>query len=283
MMHGGKSSAGYAAERDSELKEQLDDLARRFGPGRTASDPVRFPRRYEDPLDREAVALIAALFAYGNVKSIGDYVEKLLSSLGTSPVAAIMEGRIPSGLTPYRFQTGKDIAGFLGGVGRVIREYGSLQEAFASHSALAEGRLEAFAALLRHAAGKPSRGIAHLLPLPSAGSACKRWWMFLRWVVRPDDGVDLGLWPCLAPGDLRMPVDTHVARIAFALGLTTRKTADRAFAIELTDTMRRFCPGDPTRYDFALAHMGISKACLGRRAEAVCFECTLRAHCKLGK
>lgn len=258
-------------------------MARRFGPGHLAFDPVRFPRRYENPADREAVALIAALFSYGNVKAIGGFLEDLLGRLGPSPAAELREGRLPARAPLYRFQTGRDVGAFMRALGRVLERHGSLEAAFDAGGGAAEERLERMARLLRHETRLATPGILHLLPLPSDGSACKRWWMFLRWVVRPDDGLDLGLWSCLSAADLRMPVDTHVARIAFALGLATRKTADRAFAVELTESLRAFCPEDPTRYDFALAHMGISKACLGRRVEAVCGECSLRTHCKIGE
>ena len=264
------------------LASKLDEMARRFGPGHLAFDPIRFPRRYEDPRDREAVALMAALFAYGNVKAMGDYLEGLLHELGPSPVATLAGGKIPRGLKPYRFQTGAEARRLLAGLGRVLSEFGSIEAVFCAGTGGAEQRLEAFANRLREHCGRPSRGLLHLMPLPSDGSACKRWWMFLRWVVRPDDGVDLGLWSCLSPADLRMPVDTHVARIACALGLSRRKTADRAFAVELTEVLRRFCPEDPTCYDFALAHMGISRECPGKPVEAVCAECSLRAHCKIG-
>lgn len=265
------------------LKSELDGMARRFGPGHLAFDPVRFPRRYEDPADREAVALMAALFSYGNVKAIGGYLEDLLGRLGPSPATALREGRLPARAPLYRFQTGRDVRAFLCALGRVLERHGSLEAAFDAGGGAAEERLERTARLVRQEARLATPGVLHLLPLPSDGSACKRWWMFLRWVVRPDDGLDLGLWSCLSPADLRMPVDTHVARIAFALGLTTRKTADRTFAVELTESLRAFCPEDPTRYDFALAHMGISRACLGKRVEAICAECSLRGHCKLGK
>ncbi len=265
------------------LKAKLDELARSFGPGRLAFDPVRFPRAYADGPDREAAALIAALFAYGNVKAMGEYLGRLLARLGPSPAAALAKRRPKLEPGPYRFQTGSDVEAFLGAVGRVLRDHGSLEAVFRSKAGTAEERIEAFALLLREAAGTASPGLLHLLPLPSRGSACKRWWMFLRWVSRPDDGVDLGLWTCVSPSELRMPVDTHVARIAHALGLTTRKTAGRAFAVELTDSLRAFCPEDPTRYDFALAHLGISRACRGKRVQAVCEACSLRAHCRIGK
>lgn len=256
-------------------------MARRFGPGHLAFDPARFPRRHKGRGDREAVALVASLFAYGNVKAIGDYLDDLLAHLGPSPAATLAGGEVRRGLRPYRFQTAEDVHHLLVALGRVLDSYGSLEAAFCAKGGTPEHRLEAFVRLLREQCPKLTTGIRHLLPLPSDGSACKRWWMFLRWVVRPEDGLDLGLWTCVKPHELRMPVDTHVARIARALGLAVRKTADRAFAVELTESLRAFCPEDPTRYDFALAHMGISRQCLGRRVEIVCKACSLRMHCKL--
>ena len=60
------------------LKTRLDHLALRFGEGHLGSDPVRFARRYDAPSDREAAALLSALFAYGNVASMGAFLDGLL-------------------------------------------------------------------------------------------------------------------------------------------------------------------------------------------------------------
>jgi uncharacterized protein (TIGR02757 family) len=110
---------------------------------------------------------------------------------------------------------------------------------------------------LREACGQRTRGLDHLLPLPSSGSACKRWRLFLRWVARPDDGVDLGLWTCLRPSELLMPVDVHVSRAARQLRLTSRATVDRRFVLEVTEALRAICPEDPCKFDYALARPGI--------------------------
>ncbi len=244
-----------------------------------AADPVRFPRRYVAPVDREAAALVCSLFAYGNVKAMGGFLERVLARLGPAPAAALRAGVGAGDLPPYRFQTSADVAAFLTSAGRLLAQKGSLEVFFRGG---AEEGLEALARRLRRECGPLTPGLTHLLPLPSSGSACKRWWMFLRWVVRPDDGVDLGLWSALRPSELRMPVDTHVARIALALGLARRRTPDRAFALELTEALAKLRPQDPTRYDFALAHLGISRSCRGRAVESLCAVCALRGRCVLG-
>jgi uncharacterized protein (TIGR02757 family) len=77
----------------------------------------------------------------------------------------------------------------------------------------------------------------------------------LRWLVRRDGIVDLGLWKSISPSRLYIPLDVHVARGARLLGLLDRKSNDRKAVEILTARLREFCPEDPIRYDFALFGM----------------------------
>src|SRR5207247_2597735 len=83
----------------------------------------------------------------------------------------------------------------------------------------------------------------------------KRPCLFLRWMVRPDDGVDLGLWRGVPPRKLVMPVDVHIARAARRLGLSRRKTADWKMALEITAALRTIDAEDPLRYDFPMVYV----------------------------
>ena len=56
---------------------------------------------------------------------------------------------------------------------------------------------------------------------------------------------------------------------------------DHRTAAEITAALSRLDPRDPLRYDFALAHMGISGLCPTRRVEEVCVECPIRSVCRL--
>ncbi len=269
-------------EKTSGLASTLEGLVSLRGPAFLHSDPLRFAHRYKNESDREIAALIAALFAYGNVKAMGAFLEALFSSLGPHPAAFLRGGGKIKSAPGYRFQKPSDVSAFLRGAGLTLKEYGSLESAFCSAEGGPEEKLEAFARLLRSKAGAMTPGLSQLMPLPSTGSASKRWRLFLRWVVRPNDGIDLGIWRCLSPSQLIIPVDVHVARLSRALGLTTRATPDARFAMEATAALARFCPEDPTRYDFALARLGILKECKGRHVEELCSKCSLRPHCVLG-
>jgi uncharacterized protein (TIGR02757 family) len=118
-----------------------------------------------------------------------------------------------------------------------------------------------------------------LFPSPSSGSACKRLCMFLRWVVRPADGFDLGLWQGVRPDQLIIPVDAHVQRISRLIGLTGRKQADWRMAQEITAALRELDADDPVKYDFAIAHLGISAGCSGMVSSACC-NCLLSEFCQ---
>ncbi len=94
---------------------------------------------------------------------------------------------------------------------------------------------------------------------PKGKSPLKRWNLFVRWMVR-DDALDFGIWrDMLDPSELIIPLDTHTFKVGQNLGLLTRKSYDLAAALELTDSLRRFSPTDPVRYDFALYRIGQTK------------------------
>jgi uncharacterized protein (TIGR02757 family) len=102
--------------------------------------------------------------------------------------------------------------------------------------------------------------------------------MFLRWVVRPADGIDLGIWRGVSPSQLVIPVDTHISRICSYLNFTTRTSTDWRMASEITESLRGLDPADPVKYDFSLAHLGISEKCDG--ADPLrCLVCAIRGIC----
>jgi uncharacterized protein (TIGR02757 family) len=83
--------------------------------------------------------------------------------------------------------------------------------------------------------------------------------MFLRWMVRDNSPVDLGLWAdIIDKRTLIMPLDTHVMQEANRLGLLESKTASMSTALKLTEKLRSVFPDDPLKGDFALFGIGVS-------------------------
>ena len=83
-------------------------------------------------------------------------------------------------------------------------------------------------------------------------AANKKIHMFLRWMIRDDGIVDIGIWKNRNPADLIMPLDVHVHRNALDLGITSRRSADLITAIEITEYLKNIFPDDPCKGDFAL-------------------------------
>jgi uncharacterized protein (TIGR02757 family) len=258
---------------------------------RRDADPVSFVHRYADPLDREIVALVAACVAFGNVTTIRAKLEDLLGRLGGHPARAAEEGpRLRAALAGWKHRVfrDEDIVRLLEGARRVQRRHGSLGRCLALHLGERrdhEGLREALASFcddIRAAggllAGGPRRGPSHLLPDPRGSSGCKRLLLLLRWMARAPDGIDVGGWS-VDPALLLVPVDVHIHKLAKNLGLTRRKAPSWRTTEEITSALARFDPLDPTKYDFALCHMGMLQRCPSRRDRRRCEGCGVRPVC----
>ena len=58
--------------------------------------------------------------------------------------------------------------------------------------------------------------------------------------------------------DLIVPLDTHVCRVAYALGLTETETFSLKNARRITEALAEAFPDDPCLGDFALFGSGVS-------------------------
>ena len=290
--------------RAAALRPRPDALAAGLARGaRIAADPVELPRRYEDPRDQEIAALVAASLAYGRADLFKPLVARVLDAMGRSPAAFVRAfARDPDPaafpFAVYRFNRPRDLAALAAAAGDVAGRHGTLGARFGALFREAGGgpgalrpALAGFARELREAPpvapllrGRGRRGLRHLLPDAAGAGASKRWNLYLRWMVRGPDEVDLGAWRGLVPRSaLVMPLDTHVHRVSRCLGLTRRADASWRTAEEITAALRRVDPEDPVRFDFALCHLGMSGACPARRDPLRCASCPLAAACLAGK
>lgn len=103
-----------------------------------------------------------------------------------------------------------------------------------------------------------TKGFRFFFADPASGSPCKRWNLFLRWMVHKEKRLDLGLWNGILPSKLIIPLDIHMSRTGRHLGLTNQTAASWKMAEEITNSLAKFDPEDPVKYDFALCHFGIS-------------------------
>jgi uncharacterized protein (TIGR02757 family) len=278
--------------------------ARHHRPERVSPDPLELAHGWERPEDAEVAAFLSASVAYGRVAQILKSGRRILDALGPSPAQTLRDASPRElderlGDIKHRFNDGRDFALFASLMGQVLREFGSLGALFESVQSPPPGEpaepdlswaLDRFVARLAQGDAAPffpegevplDASFHYLLPRPERGSACKRLFMFLRWMVRPADGVDLGLWNGFAsPARLIIPVDTHVLRFSQHLGLTTRNDASLRTAREITRALKRYAPDDPVRFDFSLARLGILAECPSRERLELCDACELAPACR---
>jgi uncharacterized protein (TIGR02757 family) len=285
--------------RAEALRPSLDAvLAWASAERRIENDPVELVHRYQAPRDREVAGLFCASLAYGRVELFKPLLASLLAAMGDSPASFCHDLPDTLDLRPfagrvYRFNVGADLACLAWACGVALREEGSLEALFKRGLVGPSDEdwrtaLSRFTRHLRetdftaiHARLGPPRALDHLLPRAELSGACKRLHLYLRWMVRPADGVDLGVWG-LSPARLCVPLDTHLGRMARNLGLTRRRDPGFRTAREITQSLRQIDPDDPIKYDFALCHFGMSGLCPSRRTAARCGHCALRDRCVAG-
>lgn len=219
-------------------------------------DPSSFMHQVEGAKDREIMAFIASGLSYGSRQQFMPRIEWLMNRADKHPYDWIMSGdfacELPESATDcfYRLHTVSDIHAFLSSYRMLLEEHGSLKALVAKE---ATDGLSAVAALCKAFAGAGS-----VVPR-DAKSACKRVCMFLRWMVRSESPVDIGLWADIIDRrTLIMPLDTHVLQESCRLGLLSSKTTTMTSALRLTECVRQIFPDDPLRADFALFGYGIN-------------------------
>ena len=275
------------------LASSLDSLYRDYNREESASDPVHRVRPFADARDREVAGFCAAALAFGRVASVLNTIDTLFDILGPRP-AEYVRRFDPGASHPelramvHRWTRGEDIAALLWVLRQMLEQSGSIETFFIEGDsggtpdvggALDSFSTRALALDIRRAYGRvPKRpGVCYFFPRPSAGSACKRLNLFLRWMVRRDE-VDLGVWTRLSPARLIVPLDTHVIRLGRCLRLTRYISPGWRMAADITASLRNLDAADPVRFDFSICHVGMMKACgFGRKQGDS--QCPLKGLC----
>lgn len=275
---------------DIKLKKVLDNLYSKYNDTKYIfNDPIEFPYRYKDIDDILLTGFISALFSYGKVQLFKNVLEKLFSNLLSEPSRFLkdVDDNTIHKFTKdiyYRFYTSVDIEILLKSLKRILnreRMIDFFSKPFIGNNlitGISELRNKLLVEIMRINSRKTSDGINFMLPDPEANSPLKRILMFLRWMVRKDN-IDFGIINTIKTKDLIIPLDTHTANICRLLNMTSRKNNDMKCAIEITNFLRNLSPSDPVKYDFAIAHIGITEGCKHYYNKDVCKNCILVSFC----
>lgn len=243
---------------EEALKYQLKELAEHYETvAFLDDDPAQFMHRYSSPGDIEIVALIAASLAFGERSQILRKIESICQLMEHRPSVWIRQEKFnvsfpESNEKFYRFYSYADMRAFFSQIKNIIDRYGSIG---AYIKLRYEKGVHPLKAIVEAFADCSSN--RNLIP-KDTHSSCKRINMFLRWMVRNNSAVDMGLWDWIDKKQLIIPADTHVMQEAIRLGIISKAGSSLSKAIEITNALRLVWPDDPCKGDFALFGWGIN-------------------------
>ncbi len=247
----------------TELKDFLDEKVEKFNrPAFISSDPIQVPKQFSQKENIEIAALLTATISWGNRPAIIKNALRLMELMDNRPFDFIRESS-SSDLSilksfVHRTFNGEDCIYFIRALKNIYQNHGGLQQVFETgfqNGSSVKSSLAYFHKIFFEMPGERTR--KHVANVEKNASA-KRLNMFLRWMVRSDNrGVDFGLWRGIPVSELMLPLDVHTGNTARKLGLLKRRQNDWKAVEEVMETLRRFAPDDPVKYDFALFGLGV--------------------------
>lgn len=250
-----------------ELRPFLDQWVGRIEqPEYIDDDPVLFMHAFQDKEDQLLAGFFAATMAWGRRDVVIRKVQDFLDRMDNRPAEFIANftDRDARRFEGFKHRTFKpvDMKWLVKILQSILLDYHSFEdfwsfcykEATQNERPLMSVFHERFFAQHPEAPQRTRKHVSN----PDKKSACKRLYLFLRWAVRKQSAVDLGLMDFMSPSELMVPLDVHVARQARALGLLSRTYNDWWAVEELTESLRLLDPADPAKYDYALFGLGVN-------------------------
>lgn len=245
------------------IKELLDEKYYKYRQSDyfVETDPIQIPKMFESKEDIEISGFIAASLAWGQRPTIIKKSKRIMELMDYAPYDFIMnatEEEINSIEFVHRTFNSYDCQYFIRSLANIYRNYGGLENIFNQAYNLTDNMVSSLEIWRDKFTELPfeNRVLRHIANVRK-GSAAKRVNMFLRWMVRKDEGgVDFGIWKNIPLNALLIPLDLHSGNVSRQLDLLTRKQNDIKAVIELTDKLKEFDAEDPIKYDFALFGLG---------------------------
>lgn len=248
-----------------QLQKYLDEInASVEKTGYILHDPVQFVHAFPEKKDIEIAGFFAATMAWGRREIVIAKVDDLLKRMDYKPLDFILgyNQQKFQVLEGFKHRTLKpiDVDAFIMILQKIFENYRDFEHFWAECYKIAEAAGRPLISLFNECffqlySETPARTYKHISN-PEKGSTCKRLYMFLRWMIRKNSPVDIGIWDFLPASELLIPFDVHVARQARKYGLLSRKSNDWLAVQELTSRCKQMNPADPAVYDYALFGIG---------------------------
>lgn len=230
-------------------------------------DPSWFMHQVEGNQNKEVMAFIAACLSYGSRKVFMPRIQYILDCAEGNPYNWIREEIFRHDIPDdsacfYRLYTNHTMHLFFSALAEMLNQYGTISNYIKHYAYDIKGetntKIKAIVAVNALCTFFAEQQVMGIVP-KNASSSCKRICMFLRWLVRNNSPVDLGIWhDFIDKQSLIIPLDTHVLQQATHLKLLNTSSATMSVARRLSDSLLKVFPDDPLKGDFALFGYGIN-------------------------
>lgn len=248
------------------MKTYLDDVVSKIETeSYIQDDPVQFMHAFDKKEDQEIGGFFAAIMAWGRRDIVINKVDNLLNRMNYRPHEFITNFSENDAelFSDFKHRTFKpiDLYWFFKILQEIYRQHQDFESFWLKcykRSCLSLRPLiaifhEEFFAIYPET---PQRSKKHISN-PEKNSSSKRLYMYLRWCLRKNSPVDLGIWDFMPVSEIKIPLDVHVSNIAKRMGLLTRTYDDWKAVNELNDRLLKFDKQDPSKYDYALFGIGV--------------------------
>lgn len=245
-----------------EIRNQIISLAEQYEkPDFIMGDPSWFMHQVDGRANQELTAFIASTLSFGARSQFMPKVQGILDAADGDVFGWLKSGEYEKYVPQndksfYRIVNCNAMFRLCKALQHIVKEYGTLKNFVAGSADL---RMLSCIEVLDFITSyfRPYE-LSGLIP-KDIKSPCKRLCMFLRWMVRDNSPVDLGIWSdIIDKRSLIIPLDTHVFQQANRLELVCSRTASMATAIKISERMLDIFPDDPMRGDFALFGYGVN-------------------------
>lgn len=246
-------------QQQGDVSNLLVEYARRYETAEfLQGDPSWFMHQVCGIANQEDMAFIASVLSYGSRKQFLPKIQQILDWSNGEVHQWILSReyhtrfRQDDNSAFYRLYSHALMGRFFDAYEKLLSRHSTLGNFVQQHATDASQALEVICRYFS------SFDVSPIIPHDSR-SACKRLCMFMRWMVRSNSPVDLGLWSQFIDcRSLIIPLDTHVLAQAKRLGLLKSQSPSMHTAIQLTQTLKEIFPHDPLLGDFALFGYGVN-------------------------
>lgn len=211
---------------------------------------IMFPHEYSDKKDVEISGLISTWLSYLETPDTIKIIAHILNDImDNKPYEYIMSGNWnvynDDYSKLYLFTTWHNFAMLCSKLQRIYYNEKDLECAVISKKKTRNKDIKHYYQCLCDILGGET-----MIPTATSTAMCSRMNLFLRWMVRTNSDVDLGIWQEIDKNNLFVTCNEKAITIAKKLGIIDKMICNYSNMIKITDYSRDIFYQDPSRFDF---------------------------------